>query len=71
MQGMTARSVLTGRRLANRQRKCKWLRIGDCVVRWESRRRMWPAPEGCWDPSPDRTCSVAADGLEEVLVSLV
>lgn len=45
--GMKARSALTARHLANKQRRCRWLRIGGCVMRWGSRRRMWPAPAGC------------------------
>lgn len=69
--GMKARSALTARHLANKQRRCRWLRIGGCVMRWGSRRRMWPAPAGCWDPSPVRMCSVVADGLVVVVVSLV
>lgn len=70
-RGMRARSVLTVRHLANKQRRCRWLRIGGCVMRWESRRRMWPAPAGCRDLSPVRMCSAAAGGLVVVVVSLV
>jgi hypothetical protein len=69
--GMKARLVLTARHLANKQRMCRWLRIGGCEMRWESRRRMWPAPAGCWVLSPVRMYSVVADGLVVVVVSLV
>lgn len=70
-RGMKARSAPTARHLANKQRKYRWLRIGGCVMRWGSHRRMWPAPAGYWDPSPGRMCSVVADGLVVVVVSLV
>lgn len=70
-RGMKARSVLTARHLANKQTRCRWLRTGGCVMRWGSRRRMWPAPAGCRDPSPVRMCSAVADGLVVVVVSLV
>lgn len=70
-RGMKARSVLTVRHLANKQTKYRWLRTGGCVMRWGSRRRMWPAPAGCRDPSPVRMCSAVADGLVVVVVSLV
>lgn len=69
--GMKARLALTARHLANKQRKYRWQRTGDCVVRWESRRRMWPAPEDYWDPSPVHMCSAVAGDLVVVVVSLV
>ena len=70
-RGMTARLVLTARHLVNKQRRCRWLRVGGCVRRSGSHRRMSLAPVGCWDLSPARMCSAAADGLVVVLVSLV
>lgn len=69
--GMKARLVLTARHLANKQRMCRWLLIGGCEMRWESRRRMWPTLAGCWDLSLVRTCSVVAGGLVVGVVSLV
>lgn len=70
-RGMKARSVPTARHLASKQRMCRWLRIGGCEVRSESRRRMWPAPVGCWARSLVRMCSVVADGLVVEVVSPV
>lgn len=69
--GMKARLAPTVRHLANKQTRCRWLQIGGCVMRWGSRRRTWPAPAGCWDPSPVRMCSAAADGPVVVVASLV
>lgn len=71
VQGMTARLALMGRHPANTQRRCRWLRIGGCVMRWGSRRRMWPAPEGFRVLSPVRMCSAVVDGLVVVVVSQV
>lgn len=71
VQGMTARLALTGRHPANTQRRCRWLRIGGCVMRWGSRRRMWPAPGGFRVLSPVRMCSAVVDGLVAVVVSQV
>lgn len=70
-RGRKARLVLTVRHLVNKQRRCRWLRIGGCVTRWGSRRRMWPALGDCWGLSPVRKYSAVADGLVVVAVSLV
>lgn len=70
-RGKKARSVLTVRHLVNKQRRCRWLRIGGCEMRWGSRRRMWPAPGDYLGLSPVRMCSAVAGGLVVVAVSQV
>lgn len=70
-RGKKARSVLTVRHLANKQTRCRWLRIGGCEMRWGSRRRMWPAPGDYLGLNPDRMCSAVAGGLVVVAVSQV